>query len=55
MKTQIAHVSILQSSKVVVALYVLMGFIYMLIGIPMIIFEGKTFKLWASSIARCPY
>jgi hypothetical protein len=41
MKKQIAHVSILQSSKVVVALYVLMGFIYTLIGIPMIIFGGK--------------
>ena len=41
MKKQLIRISILQSSKIVVALYVLMGFIYTLIAIPMIIFgEG---------------
>ena len=41
MKKQVTRISILQSSKIVTALYVLMGFIYTLIGIPMIIF-GST-------------
>jgi hypothetical protein len=41
MKKQLARISILQSSKIVTALYVLMGFLYTLIGIPMAIFgEG---------------
>jgi hypothetical protein len=41
MKKQLIRISILQSSKIATALYVLMGFIYTLIGIPMIIFgEG---------------
>lgn len=38
MKKQIIQISILQSSKIMTALYVLMGFIYTLIAIPMIIF-----------------
>ena len=38
MKTQLIRVSILQSSKIVTALYVLMGFIYILFAVPMIIF-----------------
>lgn len=38
MKKQIASISILQSSKIMTALYVLMGFIYTLIGIPILIF-----------------
>jgi ABC-type polysaccharide/polyol phosphate export permease len=42
MKKQLIRISILQSSKIATALYVLMGFIYTLIGIPMIIFgEGS--------------
>lgn len=45
MKKQLARISILQSSKIIVALYVLMGFIYTLIGIPMIIFGGKSFQI----------
>lgn len=41
MKKQLIHISILQSSKILTALYFLLGFIYTLIGIPMIIFgEG---------------
>ena len=38
MKKQIIQISVLQSSKIMTALYVLMGFIYTLIAIPMIIF-----------------
>ena len=42
MKKQLIRISILQSSKIMTGLYVLMGFIYTLIGIPMIIFgEGQ--------------
>jgi hypothetical protein len=42
MKKRIARISVLQSSKIATALYALMGFIYTLIGIPMIIFgDGK--------------
>lgn len=45
MKKQLARISILQSSKIMTALYVLMGFIYTLIGIPMIIFGNKQLKI----------
>ena len=38
MKNQLVRISILQSSKIMTALYVLMGLIYTLVGIPMIIF-----------------
>ena len=45
MKKQLIRISILQSSKIMTVLYVLMGFIYTLIGIPMIIFGGKQFRI----------
>ena len=45
MKKQLTRISILQSSKIMTALYVLMGFIYTLIGIPMLIFGGKQFQI----------
>ncbi len=45
MKKQVTRISILQSSKIVTALYVLMGFIYTLIGIPMMIFGGTQVRL----------
>ena len=45
MKKQLIRVCILQSSKIVTALYVLMGFIYTLIGIPMIIFGGDQLRV----------
>lgn len=45
MKKQLIRVSILQSSKILTALYVLMGFIYTLIGIPMIIFGGNQLQI----------
>ena len=44
MKKQIIRVSVLQSSKVMTALYVLMGFIYTPIGIGMMIFGNPTMK-----------
>jgi hypothetical protein len=45
MKKQLMRISVLQSSKIVTALYVLMGFIYTLIGIPMLIFGNKQLKI----------
>jgi len=45
MKKQLIRISILQSSKIMTALYVLMGFIYTLIGVPMIIFGGEQIKI----------
>lgn len=41
MKQQLIRISIIQSSKVMTALYVLMGFLYTLVGIPMIIFGNS--------------
>ena len=45
MKKQLIHISILQSSKIMTALYVLMGFLYTLIGIPMIIFGSDQVRI----------
>ena len=45
MKRQLIRISILQSSKVMTALYVLMGFIYTLVGIPMLIFGGEKLRV----------
>ncbi|MEY4482936.1 MAG: hypothetical protein RL693_388 [Verrucomicrobiota bacterium] len=45
MKKQLIRISVLQSSKIMAALYVLMGFLYTLIGIPMIIFGGKELQI----------
>ena len=45
MKKQIIRISILQSSKILTALYFLMGFLYTLIGVPMIIFGPKPVKI----------
>ena len=41
MKKQLIRISIWQSSKVVTALYFIMGFLYAVIGIPMIMFGGR--------------
>jgi hypothetical protein len=43
MKKQLVRISILQSSKIMTALYFLIGFIYTLVGIPMVVFGGKAF------------
>jgi TRAP-type C4-dicarboxylate transport system permease small subunit len=45
MKKQLIRISILQSSKIMTALYVLLGFIYTLIGLPMIIFGGDKLRI----------
>lgn len=45
MKKQIIRVSILQSSKIVTILYFLLGFIYLLIGVPMIIFGSDQLRI----------
>lgn len=45
MKKQLIRISILQSSKIMTALYVLTGFIYSLIGIPMIIFGNNQLRI----------
>ena len=45
MKKQLIRISILQSSKIMTALYVLMGFIYTLVGIPMIIFGNQQIRI----------
>jgi len=45
MKKQIISISILQSSKILTALYFLLGCIYILIGIPMIVFGNQQIKI----------
>jgi len=45
MKKQMIRISILQSSKIMTALYVLMGCIYTLIGVPMIIFGSHQIRI----------
>jgi hypothetical protein len=45
MKKQLIAISILQSSKIATALYVLMGFVYTLIGIPMVIFGSSQMRI----------
>ncbi len=45
MKHQITRVSVLQSSKIMTALYVLIGIFYTLIGIPMILLGGPQYKI----------
>jgi hypothetical protein len=45
MRKQIIRISVLQSSKIMTALYVLMGFIYTLIGIPMLIFGNGQLRI----------
>lgn len=45
MKKQLVRISIAQSSKILTAMYVLLGFIYTIIGIPMIVFGGAPVKI----------
>lgn len=45
MKRQLTSISILQSSKILTALYFLLGFLFTLIGIPMIIFCEGQFRI----------
>lgn len=45
MKKQISRISIVQSSKILTVLYFLMGFIYTIIGVPMVILGGPEVKI----------
>ena len=45
MKKQLIRISVLQSSKILTAMYVLMGFIYTCIGIPMVVFGGVKLRV----------
>jgi prepilin signal peptidase PulO-like enzyme (type II secretory pathway) len=45
MKKQIVRISTLQSSKIATILYFLLGFIYLLIGVPMIVFGNDQFRI----------
>jgi hypothetical protein len=45
MKKQLIRISVLQSSKIMTAMYVVMGFIYTLIAIPMIIFGNPQIRV----------
>ena len=45
MKKQLTEISIIQSSKIVTALYFLMGFIYSFIGLPMMVFGHDHIKI----------
>ena len=45
MKKQMVRISILQSSKIMTALYVLMGLVYTLIGVPMIVFGNSGLRI----------
>jgi hypothetical protein len=44
MKKQVVRISVLQSSKIVTALYVIFGFLYTLIGILMLILGGQNLR-----------
>jgi len=45
MKKQVSRISLLQSSKILTAFYFLTGFIYTLIGLPLIAFGGAQFQV----------
>jgi len=51
MKKQITRISILQSSKIITVLYVLVGLIYTIPGILMIVFGGK--ELMIMGVVYC--
>jgi len=54
MKKQLTHVSVLQSGKILGALYFIMGFIYTLFGIPMVILGGPQVKVMGYFYAFMP-
>ena len=47
MKKQLIRISILQSSKIITTLYVLMGFIYTAIGTSILVFGSEKLKILA--------
>lgn len=54
MKKQITRISVLQSSKVVTALYVVIGFFYTIPGILMVIFGANEFKIMGMIYCAMP-
>jgi hypothetical protein len=55
MKKQIVRISILQSSKVTTILYFILGFLYVLIGIPMIIFGNDQLRMMGIVYCFMPF
>jgi hypothetical protein len=47
MKKQITRISVIQSSKIVTAIYFLFSFLYTLVGIPLLIFGGDHMRVMA--------
>jgi len=45
MKRQLTRISILQSSKIITALYAILGLVYSLIGVPMILLGGDELRI----------
>jgi hypothetical protein len=54
MKKQVIRVSILQSSKIVTILYFLLGLLYLLIGVPMIIFGNDQLRIMGTIYCAMP-
>lgn len=54
MKKQITRISILQSAKITTALYVVIGFLYTLLGVPMILFGGDKLRIMGIFYAFMP-
>jgi hypothetical protein len=54
MTKQIIRISILQSSKIMTAMYVLLGFIYTFIGVPMIIFGSPKLRILGTIYSLMP-
>lgn len=55
MKKQIVSISILQSSKIATILYFILGFLYVLIGIPMIIFGNDQLRIMGIVYCLMPF
>lgn len=55
MKKQIVRISILQSSKVATILYFILGFLYVLIGIPMILFGNDKLRIIGIIYCAMPF
>ena len=54
MKMQLTRISVLQSSKIIIVLNAIMGFIYTLIGVPMILFGNRQFRMMGIVYALMP-
>lgn len=54
MKKQVIRVSILQSSKIITILYFLLGLLYLLVGVPMIIFGNDQLRIIGTIYCAMP-